>query len=76
MTPLPPDHPGQRQEDGDARRLLPHAERVVEAGVIPRSELDAIDRQVGSEIEEAVAFAKAAPLPTVKDLTTDVYVNY
>lgn len=52
------------------------AERVVEAGVIPRSELDAIDRQVGSEIEEAVAFAKAAPLPTAKDLTTDVYVSY
>ena len=52
------------------------SERVVEAGVIPRSELDAIDREVGREIEEAVAFAKAAPLPTVKDLTTDVYVNY
>ena len=52
------------------------AERVVEAGVIPRTELDAIDREVGREIEEAVAFAKAAPLPTVKDLTTDVYVNY
>lgn len=52
------------------------SERVVEAGVIPRSELDAIDRQVGKEIEEAVAFAKAAPLPTAADLTTDVYVNY
>lgn len=52
------------------------SERVVEAGVIPRSELEAIDREVGREIEEAVAFAKAAPLPTVKDLTTDVYVNY
>ena len=52
------------------------AERVVEAGVIPRSELDAIDRQVGKEIEEAVALAKAAPLPTAADLTTDVYVNY
>jgi pyruvate dehydrogenase E1 component alpha subunit len=52
------------------------SERVVEAGVIPRSELDAIDREVGREIEEAVAFAKAAPLPTAADLVTDVYVNY
>jgi TPP-dependent pyruvate/acetoin dehydrogenase alpha subunit len=52
------------------------SERVVEAGVIPRSELDAIDREVGRQIDEAVAFAKAAPLPTAADLTTDVYVNY
>jgi len=52
------------------------SDRVVEAGVIPRGELDAIDREVGAEIEEAVAFAKAAPLPTAADLTTDVYVNY
>jgi len=52
------------------------SERVVEAGVIPRSELDAIDREVGRQIEDAVAFAKAAPLPTAADLTTDVYVNY
>jgi TPP-dependent pyruvate/acetoin dehydrogenase alpha subunit len=52
------------------------SERVVEAGVIARAELDLIDREVGREIEEAVAFAKAAPLPTAKDLTTDVYVNY
>ena len=52
------------------------SERVVEAGVIPRAELDAIDREVGRQIEEAVAFAKAAPLPTAADLTTDVYVSY
>lgn len=52
------------------------ADRVVEAGVIPRAELDAIDREVGREIDEAVVFAKAAPLPTAKDLTTDVYVSY
>ena len=52
------------------------SERVVEAGVIPRAELDAIDREVAREIDEAVVFAKAAPLPTAADLTTDVYVNY
>ncbi len=50
--------------------------RVVEAGVIGRAELEAIDSTVSAEIEEALAFAKAAPLPTAADLTTDVYVKY
>jgi TPP-dependent pyruvate/acetoin dehydrogenase alpha subunit len=50
--------------------------RVTESGVIGRAELDAIDRQIVVEIEQAVAFAKSAPLPTAADLTTDVYVNY
>ena len=51
-------------------------QRVVEAGVIGKGELDAIDREVAAKIEEAVAFAKAAPLPTAADLTTDVYISY
>jgi pyruvate dehydrogenase E1 component alpha subunit len=50
--------------------------RVVEAGIIRRDELEAIDREVRNLIEEAVAFAKSAPLPTERDLTTDVYVSY
>jgi TPP-dependent pyruvate/acetoin dehydrogenase alpha subunit len=52
------------------------AERVIESGVISRAELDAIDREAVSKIEEAVTYAKAAPLPTAADLTTDVYVSY
>jgi TPP-dependent pyruvate/acetoin dehydrogenase alpha subunit len=52
------------------------SQRVTEAGVISRAELDAIDREVVAEIQEAVAFAKAAPLPTAADLLTDVYVSY
>lgn len=52
------------------------SQRVTEAGVVSRAELDAIDRKVAAEIEEAVAFAKAAPLPTSADLLTDVYVSY
>jgi acetoin:2,6-dichlorophenolindophenol oxidoreductase subunit alpha len=52
------------------------AERVVEAGLISRDELEAIDRQAVNLIEEAVAFAKAEPLPGQHDLTTDVYVSY
>ncbi len=50
--------------------------RVTEAGVVDPSELDAIDKEVAALIEHAVQEAKAAPLPTKADLTTDVYVTY
>ena len=52
------------------------SERVVESGVIKRNEFDSIDRDIIAQIHEALAFAKAAPLPTAADLTTDVYVKY
>ena len=52
------------------------SERVIEAGVITRAELDAIEKDIVAQIKEALAFAKAAPLPTAADLTTDVYVKY
>ena len=50
--------------------------RVTESGVVSRGELDAIDREVVAQIQEAVASAKSAPLPTAADLLTDVYVSY
>jgi pyruvate dehydrogenase E1 component alpha subunit len=49
---------------------------VTNAGVIAASELKAIDQEVLGLIERAVTEAKAAPLPTAADLTTDVYVSY
>jgi pyruvate dehydrogenase E1 component alpha subunit len=49
---------------------------VTESGVIAASELKAIDDEVMELIEKAVREAKAAPLPTLADLTTDVYVKY
>ena len=49
---------------------------VVSAGVISSDELAAIDKSVLALIEDSVQQAKAAPLPTLADLTTDVYVNY
>jgi pyruvate dehydrogenase E1 component alpha subunit len=52
------------------------AERVIEAGVISRAELEGIDKQVIALIDEALAFAKAAPTPVAADLTNDVYVTY
>jgi TPP-dependent pyruvate/acetoin dehydrogenase alpha subunit len=50
--------------------------RVTEAGVIGDDELNAIDGEVLTSIDNAVEQAIAAPLPTAADLTTDVYVNY
>lgn len=49
---------------------------VTAAGVIKAEELAAIDREALDLIETAVKEAKAAPLPTLADLTTDVYVSY
>ncbi|MFN0194705.1 MAG: thiamine pyrophosphate-dependent dehydrogenase E1 component subunit alpha [Aestuariivirga sp.] len=52
------------------------SERVIEAGAVSRGELEAIDKDAVSLVEEAVAFAKSTPSPTIADLTTDVYVKY
>ena len=52
------------------------ADRVVEAGVIARSDLDAIDREIAALINVSVDYAKSAPLPTAADLINDVYVSY
>lgn len=50
--------------------------KVTEAGVITDEELDAIDAKAMEEIEEAVQFAIASPVPGPEALTTDVYVSY
>jgi pyruvate dehydrogenase E1 component alpha subunit len=50
--------------------------RLLEAGVVKKPELQAIDSEVAALIEAAVAGAKSAPLPMPKDLLTDVYVAY
>jgi len=50
--------------------------KVVGAGVVKLSELEAIDGEAKELIERAVAEAKVAPAPTAQDLLTDVYVRY
>jgi pyruvate dehydrogenase E1 component alpha subunit len=52
------------------------AAAVTGAGVVTAAELKAIGDEVLGVIEDAVKQAKAAPLPTAADLTTDVYVTY
>jgi TPP-dependent pyruvate/acetoin dehydrogenase alpha subunit len=56
--------------------LVRFAARVTETGELAQADLDAIDAEIGAEIDKAVNDAKAAPLPTEADLLTDVYVRY
>lgn len=50
--------------------------RVVDAGLLEESDLDAIQEAARQAVDDAVAAARAAPPPVASDLTTDVYVSY
>jgi pyruvate dehydrogenase E1 component alpha subunit len=50
--------------------------RVTEAGLLEGGQLDGIDRAVLQEIDAAVVRAKAAAMPPLSKLLTDVYVSY
>ncbi|QTL05612.1 thiamine pyrophosphate-dependent dehydrogenase E1 component subunit alpha [Aquabacter sp. L1I39] len=50
--------------------------RVTAAGVIGAADLAVVDREVAALIDDAVDTAKGAPLPSPRELTTDVYVAY
>ena len=49
---------------------------VTEAKLLDDSALDAIEKEVLAEVEDAVVTASAAPLPDIKSLERDVYVRY
>ena len=50
--------------------------KVTEAGLLDNAELDAIEKEVFSEVENAAQTAIAAPMPDLKSLEKDVYVRY
>lgn len=62
------------RENHDCIKIL--ATQLKSSGVVSADELVAIDQQVIELIETAVKEAKAAPMPTLADLTSDVYINY
>ena len=69
--------PGENEENranNDCLKIF--RAKVTEAGVLTDAELNAIDAEVLTLIDEAVEEAKAAPLPAAEELTTDVYVAY
>ena len=61
----------------DERDCLKHyRRRVTEAGLLENHELDTVDAEVATLIDQAVAVARAAPAPEAGALLTDVYVSY
>jgi pyruvate dehydrogenase E1 component alpha subunit len=51
-------------------------QRVTEAGLLDAGELDRLDAEILSLIDEAVTEAIAAPRPTEADLLSNVYASY
>ena len=69
--------PGENEENRAHRDCLKiFTGRILEAGVVESGELARIDSEVADLIEDALESAKAAPLPSAAELTTDVYVSY
>ncbi|WP_246795102.1 thiamine pyrophosphate-dependent dehydrogenase E1 component subunit alpha [Burkholderia perseverans] len=69
--------PGEVQKLRDEKDCLTRFEaRVVRAEMVEAAALRAIDADVKRLIDDSVAAAKAAPLPSAEDLLTDVYVSY
>jgi len=50
--------------------------KVSEAGLLDSADLDAVDAEVMTLIDEAVAEARLAERPTAADVLTDVYISY
>lgn len=69
--------PGENEENRAHRDCLKiFTGKILEAGVVESSELDRIDSEVVDLIDDVLESAKAAPLPSASELTTDVYVTY
>jgi len=51
-------------------------QEVLRRGLLTEEELSAIDRQVKTQVDEAVEYGRRSPLPTPDLVTTDVYVSY
>lgn len=60
-----------------ARDPIPAFEReLLELGLLPAAEIDAVRAEVEAEIARAMAFAQASPAPSTADLTRDVYTSF
>jgi pyruvate dehydrogenase E1 component alpha subunit len=74
MTYRLPDEVPNARANRDPLNIF--RQRVVETSLLKPEEFGSIDKTVRSEVEQCVAVAKAAPMPTEADLLTDVYVQY
>lgn len=62
------------RETRDAIKIF--RQRTTEAGLLDYADLDAVDAEVLTLIDEAVAEARLADRPTAEDVLTDVYISY
>jgi TPP-dependent pyruvate/acetoin dehydrogenase alpha subunit len=74
MTYRGPDEVAKLRATKDPLNIF--RQRVLEAALLEAADLDRIDAEVKSHIDQVTVEAKAAPMPTEKDLLTDVYVSY
>ena len=74
MTYRAADEVQRLRADRDCLNLF--RQRVTEAALIDTEALDRVDREVRSRIDQVTMEAKSAPMPTERDLLTDVYVSY
>ena len=66
--------PKEEQEAWMEKDPMPrYAKFLVENGVMTQAEVDAVDAQVAKEIDDAIAFADAQPIPAVETAVVDVY---
>jgi pyruvate dehydrogenase E1 component alpha subunit len=66
--------PGHQREEARARDPVPSFERrLLEAGVLDQAARDRVAAEISAELEEALAWAEASPLPDAKDVADGVY---
>ena len=52
-----------------------HASRLLEQGIATQEEIDHLQQEVNTAIEEALEFARESPYPDPEDLFTDMYAD-
>jgi pyruvate dehydrogenase E1 component alpha subunit len=66
--------PRQELEDWIANcPLKSYSQRLIESGAVEQSEYMEMIQQIDKMLDEAMAFAKASPFPSPRDLLADVY---
>jgi acetoin:2,6-dichlorophenolindophenol oxidoreductase subunit alpha len=74
MTYRAPGEAAKLREEKDSLKIF--RKQVTSAGLLEHKEIDAVEDEVATLIDKAVAAAEAAVPPSEADLATDVYVTY
>jgi acetoin:2,6-dichlorophenolindophenol oxidoreductase subunit alpha len=74
MTYRAPGEVAKLRDEKDSLKIF--RKQVTSAGLLDHGEIDAVDDEVAKLIDEAVAAAEAAAMPSEADLSTDVYMRY